>query len=111
MKIIGKTAGGFIAELNESDMAALVGETYFNGRGVMEKFAALGMVEGNGDSWSPHKIRLGATIDLAGRFDRMRQLEYRHAELADVAKKVRALADIMDKFGAAVFVNPPEDAT
>lgn len=109
MKIIGMAGSEIIAQLTEADLAALVGETYFSGSDTQKKLAQLGLVGprvwGQGT-----EIRVGATIDLAGRFSRVKDIEYRHAELQDVAKKLEAMAALLRHLGAQVIVPPTEAA-
>jgi hypothetical protein len=109
MKIIGMAGSDVIAQLSEADMAALVGEGYFSQAEAQKKLEALGIV--STPQWGqPSRIRIGSTIDLAGRFDRIKSIEYRHAELQDVAKKLDAMAALLRHLGDQVIV-PPADAT
>lgn len=109
MKIIGQTPTGVVAELTEGDLAALVGESYFSSKECAAKLAEIGLRQAGryheGDRWV-----VGATVDLAGRFNRVKQMEYRHAELKGTSKTLRQLADLMDHLGDAVIVPPKEEA-
>lgn len=112
MKIIGMAGSDIIAQLTEGDMAALVGETYFSQTAAQQKLLELGLMEGaSAYRGTAQRIRVGATIDLAGRFNRVQQIEYKHAELQDVAKKLRAMAGLLDHLGDQVIVPPAEGGT
>lgn len=106
MKIIGKGHNTYIVEMTEADMAAIVGETYFSSS-AQDKLEALGVFTRT--SYSGREIRVGATVELANRFDRMKKIEYKHAELKDVGKKLRAMAALLDELGNAVIVPPAEE--
>ena len=107
MKIIGMAGSDIIAQLTAGDLASLIGERYFDQVTCRQKLEELGL--GNRDHSGFH-IRIGSTIDLAGRFERIKSIEYRHSELRDVAKKLQAMADLLDHLGDQVIV-PPADAT
>ncbi len=108
MKIIGMAGSDIIAQLTEGDMAALVGEGYFSQKEAQEKLEALGII-GQPQWGQTSRIRIGSTIDLAGRFDRIKSIEYRHAELQDVAKKLDAMAALLRHLGDQVIVPPKEE--
>lgn len=106
MKIIGMAGKDVIAQLTESDIAALVGEGYFDSKDARVKLMELGLTEKAG--YEDHRIKVGSTIDLAGRFARVRSIEHKHGELKDVAHKLRAMAGLLDELGSKVIV-PPKD--
>lgn len=92
MKIIGTTSGGYIAEITEGDLAAIIGETWLNGTEAKLKLKAAGVVFTYNDS--PQLI--GCTIPVHQRFRRMVDLESHHGQLGDRAKTLRALASLID---------------
>jgi hypothetical protein len=102
VKIIGTTGTGFIAELSESDLAALVGESYFSQ--AADKIAD---AFGRKPQYHSREINLvGASINLAGRFARVTDVESRHHELAGTAKHLRLLASALDGLAAAPLTLP-----
>lgn len=105
MKIIGQTNDGFIVEMSQDDMAAVVGETYFAGERCQQKLQAVGIYQTVGYSKS---LSVGAVVPLAGRFSRMVELERKHGQLRDVSNRLRVMADLMDHLGDQVIVPPPE---
>lgn len=107
MKIIGRAGDDVIAQLTESDMAALVGERYFSQSAAQKKLAELGLVD---RGYNGGKPQIGASVDLAGRFDRILSIEYRRQEMQAAAKTLRTLAGLLDHVGDQVVV-PPADAT
>lgn len=104
MKIIGMAGNDIIATLTPSDLAALVGETYFDNRDAKAKLIELGLTAPHG--YDGQRIVVGATVDLEGRMRRVLELERKHAELKDVASKLRSMATLMDHLGNAVIVPP-----
>lgn len=112
MKIIGATGSSYIVEMSQADMAAIVGETYFSGDECHKKLAALGLLR-DGSGWDFRKGDpvIGATIPLAGRFQRLTNLESKHHELRGVSSKLRDMADLMDHLGDAVIVPPKTEET
>lgn len=109
MKIIGLAGNDVIAQLTQDDIAALVGETYFGGSVAQNKLKELGLIA-TGGYGERDRIRVGTTIDLAGRFSRVSQIEHRHAELQDVAKKLDAMAALLRHLGDQVIVPPKDEA-
>jgi hypothetical protein len=108
MKIIGLAGNNVIAELKEDDVAALIGETYFGGSAAQAKLKELGLTDRGGYGGSD-RLKVGATLDLAGRFSRVKQIESRHAELQDVATKLEAMAALLKHLGNQVIVPPAEE--
>jgi hypothetical protein len=109
MKIIGMAGNDVIAQLTENDIAAIVGSTSFNyDKEARERLLELGLTEKSG--YDGHRIVVGATVDLAGRFQRLTDLERKHKELQDVSSKLRAMAALLDRLGDAVIVPPKEQA-
>jgi len=109
MKIIGKTETGFIAELTQGDLAALVGESYFSGEACVKKMQDIGL-KSAASYHGASQVVVGATIDLSGRFSRVTQLEYKHTQLQGTAKTLREMADLMEHLGNAVIVPPEPEA-
>lgn len=104
MKIIGRTSGGYIAEISEGDIAALVGERFFDPRNPSENLAAAFARQ---KQWDDNRLNLiGASIDLAGRFRRVTDVEQRHSELGKTAESLRLLATALDAVAAAPLTLP-----
>lgn len=103
MKIIGRSSTGFIVEMTTDDVAAIVGERWYN-RETAHTLSKLGVLDREGH------IRVGAEIDMAGRFARTKQLDANAAELAEQAKRLRMLADVMDAFNRNPIINPAKEA-
>lgn len=96
MKIIGKTDNGYIAELTEGDLGAILGETW------LDSDAAKAMLEGLGLMASgPYNARVpkfvGATIPISERFRRAVDIEYKAGECSRAAGTLRGLADLLEK--------------
>lgn len=106
MKIIGRAGEDVIAQLTKSDMASLVGERYFDQDAAQRKLAKLGLVDTGYNGGHP---QIGATVDLAGRFNRILAIEYRHEEMKVAAKTLRTLAGLLDHVGDELIVPPAEE--
>ncbi|WP_319798285.1 hypothetical protein [Nitrobacter sp.] len=105
MKIIGRTSSGYIAEISNEDIAALVGDTHYSFGSTPDK---IGEAFGRKKPWPDSRLDiLGASIDLAGRFRRVVAIEERHADLGKKAESLRLLASALDAVAAAPLTLAP----
>lgn len=102
MKIIGTTAAGFMAELTENDLFAILGATYSGD--ANEKLKALGV---HIDGYTGKPRLMGAEIPVSDRFRRVTTLEANHAKLGDTAGNLRALATMLDLMAKPPLVPEP----
>ena len=103
MKIIGTSAAGYIAELGDDDLAALLGESWLGSSDAKTKLDALKVPRVR-----DHGMTLvGATINLKGRFARVLEVERHYAALGEKAAQFRLLATAIDGLAAEPLTPPP----
>lgn len=83
MKIIGKTADGFIIEAEKDEVANLLGTYYFS-------------------SEMPH-LDIGTKIKVSKMYDQLRALKCHPAEIAGMQAKLRAAADLLNAVNPLVL--------
>lgn len=96
MKFLGRTKDGYLVEVSDADVAALIGEHWLNSDGATKRLNELGLI----DSYGRANL-VGATVPLAERFRRVTAIEYQHKKLASSAETLRGLATLLDAVAAS----------
>lgn len=98
MKVIGKTASGYLVEATESELNRLAGCRY----GQNVPWAKAGS--------RPNGVPIGTEFDVSSRFDAMHNLTQAEGQVRQGAAALRALADLAEKSLPSAIVPPPAPA-
>lgn len=103
MKIIGKTANGYLVETTEAELAKACGFGWPSDK-----------------AWIAHTLpareqygtlKIGSVIDLIPSFDYLNQLRSKEITVRTGAKVMRELADMMEIGVPTAIVPPPEQGS
>lgn len=104
MKILGRTKGGYIAEVSDDDIAAILGERWLRSEDQAARLVRVGLASAmiRGDRLLP----IGTVIPLQQRFDRVCAIEDKRTAWPDTVRTLRTMADLLEQLGTDIVLPP-----